>query len=626
MSIFRPSKKLIVPKADLEKFELGGSKSASDCIYRLKEVAKFLKDNNPTNLKYILPFLFNLKGKPYTIDNQYAFEPLFSTAMPQKQVWMAARQLGKTVSVSAEGVARCLVIPDYTILYVTPLFEQIRRLSNNNVRPFIDRSPVKRLFSGTSTENNVLQRSFKNYSKMIFSYAYLDAERVRGVSADSCTYDEVQNIDPSFLPIINECLSASKYAISRYTGTPKTLENTIEGLWQRSSQAEWVVKCLACNKYNIPAMEHDLDNMIGPYRDDISEEKPGVICANPKCQRPISPREHGQYVHAYPERRFEFAGYHIPQIIFPMHYADPIKWNTLLGKRSGSGNMSPNKFYNEVLGVSYDTGSRLITVTDLRAAANLNKNTLEEAEQQIDKYIYRILSVDWGGGGEDEVSFTTLAAMGMLPNGSVECFYGFRSPEPHNHLGEARVVLNTLAALKCSHLVHDYSGAGELRQQFIQMAGFPVHRIIPVAYVRAASQSLMRYIPPSDNNPTSYYRVDKARSLVLTCELIRARQLQFFEYDYKNDENSGLLHDFLSLVEDKVSTRTGSDQYTIIRDQLSNTPDDFAQAVNIGAMSLYYMSGRWPQLAEILSLRASQEALEGGNELENYWDSINDND
>ena len=123
--------------------------------------------------------------------------------------------------VNIARVARCDVGELYSLfrtLYVTPLYEQIRRFSNNYVRPFIDRSPIKPLWSGTSTENSVLQRSFKNLSMMIFSFALMDADRVRGISADKVAIDEVQDMDPDHLPIIREVMSHSKYGLFQFTG------------------------------------------------------------------------------------------------------------------------------------------------------------------------------------------------------------------------------------------------------------------------------------------------------------------------------------------------------------------------------------------------------------------------
>ena len=83
---------------------------------------------------------------------------------------------------------------------------------------------------------------------MLFSFAYQDAERTRGISADKNVIDEVQDMDISFLPVIHETISASQeWGLIQYAGTPKTMDNTIQVLWQDSSMAEWMVKCPHCS-------------------------------------------------------------------------------------------------------------------------------------------------------------------------------------------------------------------------------------------------------------------------------------------------------------------------------------------------------------------------------------------
>jgi hypothetical protein len=78
------------------------------------------------------------------------------------------------------------------------------------------------------------------------------------------------------------------------------------------------------------------------------------------------------------------------------------------------------------------------------------------------------------------------------------------------------------------------------------------------------------------------------------CAAIKTERIRFFKYDYRSTDDPGLIHDFLALVEQKTETRVGSDMYTITRNpQLT---DDFAQAVNIGACSLWYTTNAWPNL------------------------------
>ena len=414
-----------------------------------------------------------------------------------------------------------------------------------------------------------------------------------GVVSTNC-----QDLDSEFIPIIRETMSASKWGIQQYTGTPKTLDNTLEGLWQRSSMAEWVIPCRNCKYENVPAMDYDLDAMMGPWHDQISEQCPATICA--KCQRPIFPRD-GMWYHANPEKVGFFSGYHVPQIIMPMHYADKSKWALLLGKREGAFNTPVNVFYNEVCGESYDTGAKLVTKTDIMAAATLHENNEEEAMKTISQYRYRVLGIDWGGGGVEQTSFTTYAVCGIKNDGTIDVIYGFRSLTPFDREREARIALDIIGKFKCQLLTHDYTGMGQDREKYIVDAGYPLSRIVPMWYVRAATQGLLRFVGATPVHPRDHYKIDKARSLVLMCSQIKKGRINTFKYDYKGEDNPGLLHDFLALVEDHVDSRTGRDIYTIVRQQ--GQKDDFAHSVNFACCTLWHITQSWPNLAEIDNYR-----------------------
>ena len=586
---------------------------------QLEETTEMLLSSGMPNLSPLLPLLLNLKGRPYTLKDHYPFEPFFNSFMSNNIVLKTGRQVSKSTSLAAQGVVISNCIPHFNTLYITPLYEMVRRFSNNYVRGFIDQSPVRKLWTGTDTSSSVLQRSFVNKSNMFFSFAFMDAERTRGINADKCAYDEVQDLDSSFIPIIRETMSASPWNISQYAGTPKTLDNTLEGLWSQSSMAEWVITCDRCGYENVPSMEHDLDDMIGPWREDISEENPGTLCA--KCRRPVNPR-YGMWYHNHPDKIGEFSGYHVPQIVMPMHYANPDKWSILVGKREGRFNTPINVFYNEVCGESYDTGSKLVTVTDLKKASCLGPNDIDLAAKKFNSghYLAKVLAVDWGGGGAKGVSFTTYAVMGIKPSGQIHVLYGYRSLTPHDFDREARLCLRFMAKFDCTHLVHDYTGAGAHREKYVIDAGFPYDNVIPIWYVRAGTQEMMKFVPASDQHPRHHYKVDKARSLVLTCSQIKSGKLMFFDYDYKGEDQSGLLHDFLALVEDKVDSRMGRDIYTIIRQQ--NMSDDFAQSVNFGCCALWHMTQTFPNIVDIEDYNISSAVLEAMHPENPTWDDV----
>lgn len=549
----------------------------------------------------ILPLLLNLDNKPYSLQHHYQFEPMFRTRRPRRTLLCTARQVAKTTFEAADGVVQSSCIPNFKTLYVTPLFEQARRLSTDRVRKFIDQSPVKHVFHSSRTENSVLRKTFTNGSVMHFSFALLDADRTRGISADKLAFDEIQDMDRAHLPVIAECMSHSKWKLTQYAGTPKTPENTIHGLWLQSSQAEWMIPCVACGQENFCCSSLHLDKIIGPVWDP-GEGRPflGTICANPACRRLIDPAD-GVWVHRYPERRWDFAGYHIPQPIMHIHYADPEAWSALHAKREGFDNYTPAKYHNEVLGESCGSGVQLVSMEDLQRAGVLpwanDPRDYTNVLPHLRKYASRVLAVDWGGGGEDEISLTAMAVLGWLPNGQIHVLWGRRLMTPHDHIGEAEQVLKVFRDFKCNLIAHDYNGAGAVRETFL------VHnhrdlldRIMPMVYCGAATRGIMTFKPATDVHPRNHYLVDKTRSLLHTCVAIQLGEVKFFKYDYQSPDNAGLLHDFLGLVENKAATRRAGDVYTIVKHaQLS---DDFAQAVNMGCCALWHFNQRWPNLGK----------------------------
>jgi hypothetical protein len=424
-----------------------------------------------------------------------------------------------------------------------------------------------------------------------------------GVAVHNC-----QDFFPEHLPVVRECMSGSPWAYEQYTGTPKTMENLLEQLWLESSMAEWVIKCEACNHYNIPSLAHDLDAMIGPNNvpREISEQYPGIVCA--KCSRPVNPRI-GRWIHAHPELRSSFVGYHVPQIIMPMHYANEEKWALLLAKRQGFSNTSTATFYNEVCGEGYDQGSKLVSLTELKAASSLHVNTIQEAVKNIDDYIDRVIAVDWGGGGmapngKDLTSYTSVAVCGLLPNGKIDVIFGWRSKTPHDHNLEAKTILQLLQIFKVDRVISDYGGAGAIRETLMHNAGLPLSSLWPVAYIGPTRGQLMRYIQENQvSGKRGHFQVDKSRALILTCEMIRYGLVRFFAWDKTHGQE--LQRDFLALVENKSIARGGPELTMVIHDPKIG-PDDFAHAVNIGICSLCFRRGSWPDLARAAALELSE--------------------
>lgn len=530
--------------------------------------------------------LFSLKGKNYRPYPQ--FYPMFEKDQPLITVWKTGRQVSKTTTSCIQTILQCATTPNFIVLYVTPRELQSANTSVLFFRPILRESYITQLTP--LTLDQIMKYQFANNSAIVLSYAYLDPERTRGIPSDKVHVDEVQDIDSEFLPVLESSASASEYRFLLYTGTPKTHQNTLQSLWNRSSQAEWVIKCRACNHWNIPSIQYDILDMIGPVEGrNISRENPGTICA--RCGRTIYPQE-GQWVHAYPERRWTHAGFHVPQIIIERHYADPVNWAIIWGYKQGYGNTTYDDFLREVLGEPADTCSRLISLTDLLKQARLGSRFNEEGIlRTLDYYRIRAFGIDWGGGGA-QGNYTTIALVCLTPDGRIHVPWATALPNPHDHIGEGREITMLAEKFRVDIVAHDCSGAGSLRETILIQSGFPAHKLMPCRYVRLREDVTLRYIPASPHNPKPLWDIDSTRAMLMVTGAIKLGYVEFFDDDYRSEMDPGLLRQFLSLVEETTSDGA-SKRFRVVCEEGLN--DEFAQATMLGCLAIWNSTGMWPR-------------------------------
>jgi hypothetical protein len=262
------------------------------------------------------------------------------------------------------------------------------------------------------------------------------------------------------------------------------------------------------------------------------------------------------------------------------------------------------KFHNEVLGESADMGIKLITITDIKNASVLGPNVFEKAVDNIRRCKVVALGVDWGGGGVDEVSYTTLAIVGLNPiTGNCECHYCQRFNLGMTHDQEAKALLDFFRECGCQFFAHDYGGSGSVRETLMIQAGLPLNRIMGFTYVRAAARDIVVYVPPARGEIRGYHSLDKARSLVLQAVCLKSKLILLPQFDTAKDVTC----DLLALMEDKHNTPAGSDVYLIRRQP--KLPDDFAHALNYACMAIWHTEGRYPDLSMVQDIKLTEAQL-----------------
>ena len=251
-----------------------------------------------------------------------------------------------------------------------------------------------------------------------------------------------------------------------------------------------------------------------------------------------------------------------------------------------------------------DVGIHLITLTDIQRASKLPPNDLEKAIDGFRRCKVRVLGIDWGGGGKEEISFTTVAMVGLDPaDGLYKCFYCERLHAGYTHDEEVKRVLYLFREGACHFVAHDYGGSGSVRETLLIQSGFPVNLIINFVYVSASTRNIIYYTPPHRAEMRGFYSLDKARSLVLQATTIKTGMVLLPEYE----SSKNVTHDLLNLLEDKHKAPGKSDIY-LIRKRPKST-DDFAHALNYGLMAIYHTEQSYPDLSSVQGIKMTAEQL-----------------
>jgi len=505
----------------------------------------------------VLPYLFRLRGEPYSLENYPQFREMYPSECPPDTIFMCGRQIGKSMNLSRSEVLDLISIPHFQLLFVAPLQAQTQRYSTLYLREAITscqranylQSDAATHLSDGQIVKSVHHQAFGNGSGIQLTYAKTSSDRARGIFADRIDFDEIQDQLVDNIPIISESLTASDWGLRRFTGTAKTTDNTIEALWQDSSMCEWVMKCSGCNHWNIPNVDGDVLNMI---RSD------GVHCV--KCGKLLNVRQ-GQFVPAYPDRMSVFRGLHIPQIVVPAIVEDPVKWSALMRKVL---RLPLPIIMQEVLGISCSIGARLITQEDITRQSVLP--SVEDLQKRLRDYVFTVGGVDWGIA--EHQSFTVHTIIGVKPDGKIDVlwarrFVGFDPDETLKAITQAQRYYG------CRMLAADFGVGFDKNVLLERQFGLPV---IQIMYTK--QNRLLNYNPILGHHR---WTVDKVTALELMFLAIRYGRLQFPPQDEFKIYTDDLLSPYEELIESGGLTHR-----RFARNP--NRPDDFAHALCFATM------------------------------------------
>ena len=290
-------------------------------------------------------------------------------------------------------------------LYVSPTILQTGQFSNDRIKQPIGYSDILKAFFPPNLTDRVNHKTSVFDSEIRLRNAYLNADRVRGIMTDMLCIDELQDILSTLLPVIEETMFTSDYKLMIYSGTPKSTDNTLAQYWFKwSTQNEWMVPCDRHYPqfWNIPGE----DNIPKNWED-------GLVCS--KCHKPVDSNHddaHWRSMNPFPKNSdgtnvdIPFQGFRVPQLISPR-----IDWRVLIDKYH---RFPRQRFYNECLGLPYDSGLRPLTRADIikncdqhvTMTFNSSYTTDQARFKKLCRASLSVMGIDWGCYSEDTRTLT----------------------------------------------------------------------------------------------------------------------------------------------------------------------------------------------------------------------------
>lgn len=401
-----------------------------------------------TEFAFRMPKSDGLGYENFTFEGRRHMRRPYNT--PAKRILLfCGRQVEKSTLLGNIILTYSCVIPAYKTLYVSPSATQTKTFSSDRIKEPIETSPVLKTYTTNALSMNILEKQFVNRAKITMRYAFLNADRTRGIPAWLLALDELQDIISDNIPVIEQCTSHAPDQMKRfiYAGTPKSTDNTIEyyrsGVSKdgkaMSTQGEWVVPC---DRHGGETGMHW--NVLG----EKNIGRKGLICE--KCGELINPmHEKSQWAQMVAEGIFE--SYRIPQLMVPWR-----PWDEILLDYS---RYSRDKFYNEVLGISYDSGLRPLTMGQIKDCCNPKLTMHPDALEALRKVLLQgtevFAGIDWGTG---ENSYTVMS-LGYYEGHRFRIFWihRFTGEDVDPQIQLAKIVA-IIKAFNCRIIAADYGG------------------------------------------------------------------------------------------------------------------------------------------------------------------------
>jgi phage terminase large subunit GpA-like protein len=327
------------------------------------------------------PFRINKNGyKPYAEIYRYiGVKALEKNSLPV--VILKSRQTGATTMASAlemyflgSGIFGSGNRPPIRIIHTFPQLDLAFayskvKLSNmitssvitddkKQIKSQKSKSYMQSMLDTSSPTNDSLQfKQFQGGNHIWIESMGIDAQRLRGRTADILIVDEIADVPASAIANATKVLNKAQYGavgsgVQVYFGTPKQRGSTFWEIWNKSSQQYYYLGCEKC-KQHFPLYTPGSNDW-----EDIWIYGFTVRCTH--CgyeQNKLDAAERGKWVATRDQDECQFIGFHINQLYMP-----DLTKERLMNEKPGVSAINSEKSYqNEVLGEFFHGEATIIT-------------------------------------------------------------------------------------------------------------------------------------------------------------------------------------------------------------------------------------------------------------------------
>jgi hypothetical protein len=455
-------------------------------------------------------------GHRWHLDEMPFYVPIYDKPR-NKLLLYTSRQSIKSTTLRNFCIGRSLLDPGSSSLFVAPTRTQIRTFSNEKLNSvFTHRPLMKDAFLNKNTKWNVQMKELdvgdqKSRITLRSVGGASGADRVRGISANDVYLDEFQSLIEEEIPVI-ESVAATfdgegdrRMSFYAYAGTPLSKQNIIHKQWESSKQYQWHMQCPHCSSPTGKTNKNGRDIRRGGWNrpigmQHIDPDKPYLMCehcgkdmnsppGHPRSD--ISPR--GKWITHNPKGKFD--GYRVVRSMMPW-----AAWRTEQddGILDRFESWSERRFHNEVMALSYDSGTIPITedmvrnVTQDYKLPSGEKRAKEVADAHRQYQIYA--GLDWAMQAKDEeVPSYTIFGVFAEVNGKLKLifahrFQGQKSNDPDYVM---KKIVKWMRMFGINKLGADYGIGYKEDLRLIRIFG--QQRVVPFEYKRGGGRARSQY-------------------------------------------------------------------------------------------------------------------------------------